>query len=122
MTNRLGHVPALRAGIAPDTGEPTNHDAPYTSAQLLGTDRFFNYSRPAITSRARRSARSPYATASAASLLALVGLAQLRLRPLGYDVDANFHPGGDQPQRIVFGSVPEVYLPGPQDIDGLDAV
>ncbi len=113
----------LGPGIGPDTGEPTSHDVPYTSVTLPGTDRFFTYGPPHYNERGwpicclavRQGARR------------VPHWGSWDWRNFNY-IYSGFGPDDTYAQLvinrngIVFGSVPEVDLPGPQDIDGPDAV
>lgn len=113
----------LGPGISPDSGQPTNHDVPYTSVALLGTKRFFTFG-------------SPHFNEKGWPICALAVRQGTRRVPLwqswdwhdynyvynGFVTDATFCQLLVNSNGIVFGSVPEVNLPGPQDIDGPDAV
>jgi hypothetical protein len=113
----------LGPGIAPDTGAPTNHDVPYTSVTLPGTDRIFTFGPPHYSEKGQ-------------PIGVLVVRQDNRRIPFwrswdwtdfgfvysGFGTDATYAQAVINLNGIDDPSVPEVDLPGPQDIDGPDAV
>jgi hypothetical protein len=109
----------LGPGIGPDTGLPTNHDVPYTSVTLLGADRNFTVTTekgwPICALAVRQGKkRVPYWQSWDWKDFGYVYT--------GFGTDATFAQILANRNGIVYGSVPEVALPGSQDIDGPDAV
>ncbi|HWE81423.1 MAG TPA: hypothetical protein VG265_07220, partial [Gaiellaceae bacterium] len=115
----------LGPGIAPDTGEPTSHDVPYTSVTLLGTNRLFT----------RGSGSGGYDERGWPIGVIAVRQGNRRI-PFwrsfewrdfnyvysGFGTDDTFCQLVINRNGIVFGASPTVDLPGPQDIDGPEAV
>jgi hypothetical protein len=97
------------------TTSPTRRHAP-------GADRYFTYGPPHYSekgwpiARPRRPPRQPPDPA-----LAVLGLARLQLRLQRLRHRRHVRQIVINRNGIIFGSVPEVDLPGPQDIDGPDA-
>lgn len=109
----------LGPGIGCDTGEPTNHDVPYTSVTLLGTNRNFTVTSekgwPICALAVRQGKRRvPFWCSWDWRDYSYVYT--------GFDTDATFVQLLINRNGILFGSVPEVALPGSQDIDGPDAI
>jgi len=117
----------LGPGIVPETGLPTTVDVPYTSVTLPGSDRTFTHGG---------TPSPPNYLEKGWPICALAVRQNNRRVPhwkswdwhnynfvySGFFPDATFCQIVINRNGIVFGSVPEVALPGPQDIDGPDAV
>ncbi len=113
-------------GVAPDTGLPTPNNVPYTSVTLPGSDRFFTHGSggtggyndkgyPICCLAVRQgSKRVPFWQSWDWRDYSFVYA--------GFFTDATYAQILVNRNGIVFGSVPTVDLPGPQDIDGPDAV
>jgi hypothetical protein len=113
-------------GIGPDTGTPTPNNVPYTSVTLPGTNRKFTHGGSAPT----------YYNEKGWPICALAVRQGTRRIPFwrswdwhdfnfvyaGWADDATFCQMVINRNGIIFGSVPEVALPGSQNIDGPDAV
>ncbi len=113
----------LGPGIGPDTGTPTPNDVPYTSVTLPGVDRFFTYGSPHYNEKGwpicclavrQGSRRIPHWRSWDWHDFTYVYT--------GFGVDNTFAQLLVNRNGLTYGSVPEVNLPGPQDIDGPDAV
>jgi hypothetical protein len=110
-------------GIAPATGEPTPNPVPYTSVTLPGSDRYFTYGAPHYEEKGwpmcclavRQGNRRIPAWQS-------WDWHDFGYVYAGFGVDDTFAQLLVNRNGILYGSVPEVDLPGPQDIDGPDAV
>jgi len=113
----------LGPGISPVTGEPTTTDVPYTSTTLPGSDRTFTHGPPGYNENGWP--------------IAVLAVRQGRRRVpfwqsfdyhnfnwvyCGFAVDATFCQIVINRNGVDIASEPEVELPGPQDIDGPDAV
>ncbi len=112
-------VNPLGPGIGPDTGLPTSHDVPYTSVTLPGADRNFTVAVekgwPICALAVRQGTRRvPFWRSWDWRNYSFVYT--------GFGVDDTYVQMLINRNGIVFVSVPEVELPGPQDIDGPDAV
>ncbi len=112
-------------GISPYTGTPTPNNVPYTSVTLPGTDRKFTYGSggggydetgwPMACLAVRQgNKRVPFWQSWDWHDYSYVYT--------GFGTDATYAQILINRNGILFGSVPEVDLPGPQDIDGPDAV
>ncbi len=112
-------------GIAPITGLPTPNPVPYTSVTLPGTDRKFTFGSggggydekgwPMACLAVRQgNKRVPFWQSWDWHNYSYVYT--------GFGTDATYAQILINRNGIIFGSVPEVELPGPQDIDGPDAV
>lgn len=113
----------LGPGIAPDTGEPTTTDVPYTSVNLPGTDRTFTYGPPRYSEHGwpigvlcvrQGKRRVPFWKSW--------DWHNFNYVYTGFDTDAVFAQLVIDRNGLVFGPVPDVSLPNPNDIDGPDAV
>lgn len=119
----------LGPGIAPDTGTPTPNDVPYTSVTLDGDERTFTHGG---------TPSPPNFEEQGWPMCALAVRQGTRRIPFwrswdwhdfgwvyaGFAADATFCQMLVNRNGIVFpiSGVPDVSLPGPQDIDGPDAV
>ncbi len=112
-------------GIGPITGLPTPNPVPYTSVTLPGTDRKFTFGSggggydekgwPMACLAVRQgNKRVPFWQSWDWHNYSYVYT--------GFGTDATYAQILINRNGIIFGSVPEVDLPGPQDIDGPDAV
>ncbi len=112
-------------GIGPFTGTPTPNTVPYTSVTLPGTDRKFTFGSggggydetgwPICCLAVRQgSKRVPFWQSW--------DWHNYNYVYAGFGTDDTYAQILINRNGIVFGSVPEVELPGPQDIDGPDAV
>jgi hypothetical protein len=113
----------LGPAIGPDTGLPTPADAPFTSVTLPGSDRFFTYGPPHYSEKGW-------------PIACLAVRHEHRRVPhwrswdwhdfnyvyAGWFDDATYCQFLVNRNGIDIGSVPAVDLPGPQDIDGPEAV
>ncbi len=112
-------------GIGYDTGLPTPNNVPYTSVTLPGTDRKFTFGSggggydetgwPIGVLAVRQGNRRVPAWRS-------WDWHNYNFVYAGFGTDDTYSQVVVNRNGIVFGSVPEVALPGPQDIDGPDAV
>jgi hypothetical protein len=111
--------PVLGPGIAPDTGLPTNHDVPYTSVTLPGSDRNFTVTTekgwPICCLAVRQGDRRiPFWES--------FDWHDYNYVYCGFGSDDTYAQLLVNRNGAVFGSVPSVALPGAQDISGPDAV
>lgn len=115
----------LGPGVSPTTGGPTTTDVPYTTVNMPGSDRFFTYGPPHYSEKGWP-----------------IGVLTVRhgVRRIprwesydwhdfsyvynGFGTDATFAQLVINRNGIIYGLTgdPTVALPGPQDIDGPDAV
>lgn len=109
----------LGPAIGPSTGTPTPNDAPYTSVTLLGSDRHFTRTTEkgwpiGVLAVRQGNRRVPFWQSWDWHDFSYVYN--------GFGPDCTFAQVVINRNGIIFGSVPEVDLPGTQDIDGPDAV
>ena len=109
----------LGPAIGPSTGTPTPNDAPYTSVTLDGDDRQFTRTTEkgwpiGVLAVRHGNRRVPFWQSWDWHDFSYVYC--------GFGPDCSFAQVVINRNGIIFGSVPEVDLPGTQDIDGPDAV
>ncbi len=112
-------------GIAPDTGDPTPNNVPFTTVTMPGTDRYFTYGSPHYSEKGW-----PIGVVAVRHGARRIPLWQswdwhdFSYVYTGFATDATFAQLVINRNGIIYthSGDPTVALPGPQDIDGPNAV